>query len=197
MDWTAVIPALVSVTLGWTLSLLAQKRQHRLDMDRFNREQEALDRAALRRRGEEIADEIIACLLSLRDLVPRTVYWHRQETDADAKASAEQELRRLTLLSLRHPDEQVRFAVELAREVLQWPDEIVYWGGEGFGSPREVVWRTCQETLEVVGRYVRGESGVSHSDGFQQLERAQKLTIREKQAQWEAQEESMCEDERE
>lgn len=51
VDWTAVVTALVSVTVGWGLSLLAQGRQHRLELERLEREREASETASLRRRG--------------------------------------------------------------------------------------------------------------------------------------------------
>jgi hypothetical protein len=187
MDWTPVLVALVSVVVGWTLSLLTQRRQHGFDLSRFEREQQAVHENALRRRCEGLADEMIECLTVLRDLVPRTVHWHKQEPDAAAEDRVRSELARLRALALRHPNEAVRSTAELAHGVMQWPDDIVMWGGEGYGSPREVVWHTCEQTLEVVGQYVRGEPVSSSGKGLERLRRAQDMTMTEKHAQWEAQ----------
>lgn len=187
MDWTPVLVALVSVALGWTLSLVTQQRQHRLDLKRFDREQDALQENALRARGHALADEMIECLAVLRDVVPQTVHWDRQDTDAEAEQRAGRELTRLRSLALRHPDEAVRSTAQLAYEVLQWPDDIVMWGGEGYGSPREVVWHTCERTLEVVGQYVRGESVNISTAELERLREAQDVTLAEKRSQWEAQ----------
>lgn len=187
MEWTPVVVALVSVSVGWILSILTQQRQHRLDIERFDREQQALNWNALRCRGEELADEMIECLTVLRDVVPQAVYWGSQEPDPDAENLARSELARLRALALRHPDEAVRLTVELAHEVLQWPDDIVMWSSEGYGSPREVVWHTCSLVLDVVGQYVRGELVTTGTEELARLRRAQQFTLAEKQSQWEAQ----------
>jgi hypothetical protein len=187
MDWTAVLVALVSVAVGWILSLVTQQRQHSLDLKRFDREQQALRENALRQRGEDLADEMIECLSVLRDVVPQTVYWQRQDPDVEAEARAESELARLRGLALRHPDEAVRSTAELAYEVLQWPDDIVMWGDEGYGSPRELVWHACERTLAVVGQYVRAEPVDISTAELDRVRRAQETTMAEKQSQWEAQ----------
>lgn len=185
--WIGQRFSLVSVAVGWILGLVTQQRQHGLDLKRFDREQQALQQNALRRRGEEFADEMIECLSVLRDVVPQTVYWQRQDPDAEADARARSELARLRGLALRHPDEAVRSVAELAYEVLQWPDDIVMWGGEGYGSPREVVWHTCERTLGVVGQYVRAEPVDTSTAELNRLRRAQEMTLAEKQSQWEEQ----------
>jgi hypothetical protein len=120
-------------------------------------------------------------------VVPQTVYWQRQDPDVEAQAQARSELARLRGLALRHPDEAVRSAAELAYEVLQWPDDIVMWGGEGYGSPREVAWHTCERILGVVGQYVRAEPVDASTSQLNRLRRAQEITLAEKQSQWEAQ----------
>lgn len=192
MDWIAAAMALGWILLGWLLSLLSQRQQHKFELERFTREQDAAHLGELRARGEQLADEILDILTTLLDALPRAVYWSGQEPDPAASALADEQLRTLARLMIRVPDEAVRSQLELAHALLSWPDDVVQWGDSGFGSPRELIWVVCQETLDVVGRYVRGEPQSPASNEVRsRLETAQENTCREMRSQWEDQDRRM------
>jgi hypothetical protein len=104
----------------------------------------------------------------------------------------------LERVAIRLPDSFVRPQVDLAWRILQWTDQISQWGDLGEdGWPHRIVWQTCTETLELLGRYVREESLPSEpSATMQRLERAYEATIEEKERQLE-QEKEWREEERE
>jgi hypothetical protein len=149
----AVVGTLLTTAFGWLLSLVGQKRQHKLALEqsRIDRESERL--RDLHRRGREVAEHAVDALVILRAELPKTVggRW-----DDGAYERCERELNNLEQLSLRLPDPHLRSTVDTASRVLAYVDQIGQWSGIRFG-PYKIVRQTCNEAIGSLGMYLREE----------------------------------------
>jgi len=189
MDWSSVIAVLISTAAGALLAGLGtwftQKQQHRLALQRLEHEHREERESELRHRGRDIADAVIESLLTVRDLIP-DVGWMQAEPGQEERYDAE--VRNVQKQLLLLPDRHVRERLTVALDVLAWPEEVWQWGGESYGSPYSVARAACDEAIEAVAAYLRGEDSEVSTDRLQELLRAQMQTLQEKHWQWEEEE---------
>jgi hypothetical protein len=149
----AVAGTLLTTGFGWLLSLIGQRRQHRLaiEQSRDGRESERL--TDLHRRGREAAEHAVDALVVLRAELPKTVggNW-----DEGTYTGCERELNNLEQLSLRLPEPYLRRVVDTASRALGYADQISQWSSINLLA-HHIVRRASSDAIDALSAYFREE----------------------------------------
>jgi len=191
-EWIGPVFSLVGVGAGWALSLLSQKRQHRLALDQIRLQHEISSLAELHRRGREPAQEALDALRTLEVELPKIVGPSTGKYNKDKHSICDRAFGRLERVILYLPDPSLRSQLDLSYQILQSVDDVSQWGGPDVGWPRQIVYRVCSEAIEALGRYLREEKQVDNlSPKMQLLKQGYELAMDELQAQHEQNEQYM------